>query len=174
MVFPLLGNSDHVVVSVSIDFPSNSQQDAPFHHIAHDYADWDGLCGLLRDVPWENIFKLGASATTSEFCECVQVGIDVFIPHRKYQFKFHLSTWVSAACAATIAHKNHFFRLYRKDKSSDSKVKFRRDSNCSKSVLEAAKLAYANKTKASLTSHETFGKLHIEFSTKVNLAYLLY
>ena len=29
--FPALGNSDHVVVSVSIDFSSYSQQDAPFH-----------------------------------------------------------------------------------------------------------------------------------------------
>ena len=26
MVFPILGNSDHVVVSVSIDFPSNAQR----------------------------------------------------------------------------------------------------------------------------------------------------
>ena len=33
MAFPPLRNSDHVVVSVSIDFPTNSQQDAPFHHI---------------------------------------------------------------------------------------------------------------------------------------------
>ena len=32
MAFPPLGNFDHVVVSGSIDFPSNSQQDAPFHH----------------------------------------------------------------------------------------------------------------------------------------------
>ena len=29
-----LGNSDHVVVSASIDFLSNSIWDAPFHHIA--------------------------------------------------------------------------------------------------------------------------------------------
>ena len=29
MAFSPLGNSDHVVVSVSIDFPSNSQWDAP-------------------------------------------------------------------------------------------------------------------------------------------------
>ena len=36
--FPPLGNSDHVVVSVSIDFPSYSQWDAPFHHIAYDYS----------------------------------------------------------------------------------------------------------------------------------------
>ena len=43
--FSPLGNSDHVLVSVSIDFPSNSQWDAPFHRIAYDYsrADWDGL-----------------------------------------------------------------------------------------------------------------------------------
>ena len=47
MTFPPLGNSDHVVVSVSIDFPSNSERDAPFHCIAYDYscADWDGLLG---------------------------------------------------------------------------------------------------------------------------------
>ena len=42
MAFPPLGNSDHVVVPVSIDFPSNSQRDAPFHGIAYDYSrtDW--------------------------------------------------------------------------------------------------------------------------------------
>ena len=53
MAFSPLGNSDHVVVSVSIDFPTNSQQDAPFHHIAYDYshADWDGLWDHLKDVP---------------------------------------------------------------------------------------------------------------------------
>ena len=75
MAFPPLGNSDHVVVSVSIDFPSNSQQGDPFHCIAYDYslADRDSLCDHLRDVPWEDIFKLGASATASEFCEWVQL-----------------------------------------------------------------------------------------------------
>ena len=54
---------------------------SPFHCIAYDYscADWDGLCDHLRDVPWEDIFKFGASAAASEFCECVQVRIDVYI-----------------------------------------------------------------------------------------------
>ena len=86
MAFPPLGNSDHVVVSVSIDFPTNSQRDAPFHRIAYDYscADWDCLCDHLRDVPWEDIFKLSTSAAASEFCEWVQVGIDEYIPHQKY------------------------------------------------------------------------------------------
>ena len=68
MAFPPLSNSDHVVVSGSIDFPSNSQRDAPFHRIAYDYycAGWDGLGDHLRDVPWEDIFKLSASAAASE------------------------------------------------------------------------------------------------------------
>ena len=70
MAFPPLGNSD-VVVSVSTDFPSYSRQDAPFHRIAYDYsrADWEGLRDHLRDVPWEDIFKLSASAAASEFCQ---------------------------------------------------------------------------------------------------------
>ena len=48
MYFPSLGNSDHVVVSVSIDFPLNSQWDALF---------WDSLCDYLRHVPWEDILN---------------------------------------------------------------------------------------------------------------------
>ena len=89
MAFPPLGNSDHAVVSVSTDFPINSKQDTPFHRVAYDYsrADWDGLCDHLRDVPWDDFFKLNASVATSEFCEWVQVGIDVYIPHRRYQVK---------------------------------------------------------------------------------------
>ena len=143
MAFPPMGNSDHVVVSVSIDFSSNLQRDAPFHCIAYDYscADWDGLRDHLRDVPWEDIFKLGASAAASEFCEWVQVGIDVYIPHRKYQVKPHSSPWFSVACAAAIVHRNHYFRLYQRERSSGSKVKFRQASNRCKRVFEAAKLA---------------------------------
>ena len=160
MAFPPLGNSD-VVVSVSIDFPINSKQDTPFHCVAYNYscADWDGLRDHLRDVPWEVIFKLGAPTAASEFCGWVQVGIDVYIPHHKYQVKPHSSPWFSAACtncAAAIVHGNHFFRLYQQNKSSGSKVKFRQASNRCKRVLEAAKLAYATKTKESITS-QTLG-----------------
>ena len=153
IAFPLLGNSDHVVVSVSIDFPINSKQDAPFHRMAYDYshADWDGLRDHLRDVPWEDIFKLSASAAASEFREWVQVGIDVYIPHHTYQVKPHSTPWFSAVCATTIVHRNH---LYQQNKSSESTVKFRQASNHCKWVLEAAKLAYATKTKESITSQK--------------------
>ena len=41
MAFPPLGNPDHVIVSVFVDFPSNSQQDALFHSVAYDYSHSD-------------------------------------------------------------------------------------------------------------------------------------
>ena len=156
MAFPPLGNSDHFVVSVSIEFPINSKQNTAFHRVAYDYSrnDWDGLPDHLRDVPWEDIFKLSASAAASEFYEWVQVEIDVYIPHGKYQAKPHSSPWFSAACAAAIVHRNHFFRLYQQNKSSESKVKFRQASYRCKRVLEAAKLASATKTKESITSQK--------------------
>ena len=156
MAFPLLENSDHFVASVSINFASNSQWDALFYHIAYDYsgADRDGLQDHLRDVPREDIFKLSASAAVSEFCEWVQVRIDVYIPHRKYQVKPYSSPWFSVSCTATIVHRNHFFCFHQKDKSSDSKVKFRQVRNCSKRFCEAAKLAYTNKTYESITSQK--------------------
>ena len=124
--------------------------------MAYDYscADWDGLRDHLRDVPWEDIFKLSASAAANEFCEWVQVEIGVYIPHSKYQVKPDLSPWFSAACAAAIVHRNHFFRLYQQHKSSEPKVKFRQAINHWKRVLEAAKLAYATKTKESITSQK--------------------
>ena len=51
-------------------------------------------------VPWDDIFKISASAAASEFCEWVQVRIDVYIPHCKDQVKPQSSPWFSAASAA--------------------------------------------------------------------------
>ena len=89
----VLGNWE-ILIMLLCQFPlTNSQQDAPFHCVAYNYfrPDWDCLRGHLRDFSWEDILKLGASIAASEFCERVQVEIDVYIPHRKYQFKPHSS-----------------------------------------------------------------------------------
>ena len=67
LVFVLQWISLHffiVIASVLFDFPSNSEWNRPFHRSAFDYSpvDSDGLCNYWRDVPWKNIFNLGASA----------------------------------------------------------------------------------------------------------------
>ena len=92
-----------------------------------------------------------ASAAVSEFWKWVQVGIDAYIPHLKYQVKPH---WFSAACAAAIVTKKSLFCLFQQKKSFESEVKFRQASNYCKMVLETAKLANATKTKESITSQK--------------------
>ena len=166
VAFPPLGNSDHVVVSVSIDFPSNSKRDAQFHHIGYDYShtDWDGLCDHWMEVPWEDIFNLNASAAACEFCEWFQVVIEVYISHRKYQVKPHSSPWFSAACAHRIVYRNHFFRLYKQNKTSESKRKFRQASNCCKRVPNLHMLIKQKSPSLPRNSAlRTFGELLIVF-----------
>ena len=107
----------------------------------------------MRDVLWEDIFKVGASAAASEFCEWVQAGNDVYIPHGKYLVKPDSSPSFSAACAAAIVHRNPFF-ICTKRINLLVKVKFRQASNCRKKVLETAKVAYANKTKGFIASQK--------------------
>ena len=75
-----------------------------------------------------------------------------YIPYHKYQVKAYSPSWFSPVCGATIVHINPFFGLHQQNKPSESKGKFRQASNHCKRVLEAAKLAYANKTKESITS----------------------
>ena len=52
MAFPSLGNFDHAVVSISIDFPSYPQRDSPFHRIAYDYsrANWDWVFVIISEM----------------------------------------------------------------------------------------------------------------------------
>ena len=82
-VFPPLDNSDHVLASVSIDFPSSSQCNPPFHcaALSFSYANWVDVPDHLWDVPWKDIFYLSASTAASKFCDrinlpCLRLGSD--------------------------------------------------------------------------------------------------
>ena len=54
VTFPLLGNSDHVfvVVSIVLTYLQRKIGEAPFHRTAYGYSrgDWDRLIDHLRDV----------------------------------------------------------------------------------------------------------------------------
>ena len=143
MAFPVYRNLGHVVFSVSTDFPSNSKGDAPFQLMTVLIWICMGLCDHARDVSLTDICKPSAFAT--EYCwKWFLVGIDVCIPHLKYEVKLNLSPWFSATCATAIAHRNHL--LFVPTEYSSSKVKFRQDSNCSKGMLKVPSACYVSKT----------------------------
>ena len=125
MPFPPLGNSDHVVVAVLLTL--HQTQKGMFRFITQLMTIFV-LRGMVFVIIWE-ILRLGdvpslktGASPASEFCEWVKVGIDVHIPHHNYQVKPHSSPWFSAACAAAVSHRNHFFRLYQQNKPPESKA----------------------------------------------------
>ena len=115
----------------------------------------------MTDVPWEDIFKLFLLLLVSSVTE-FRLELMYYIPHRIHQVKLHSSPWFSAAWAAAIVYRNHFFCLCQKNKSSESKVKFRQ-------AIEQKSLSLLRNLALG-----TFGKLLIVFSTKVNVLYFLF
>ena len=168
MGFPPLGNSDHVV-SVSINFSINLKQSAALHHIAYDYscADLDGLHDHLGDVWWEQIFEFSASAATSEFCEWVQVEINVYILHCKNQVKPHSFPWFSAACSLPWFIEITFLNC-------TSRIILLNLKQSSDRLVIIAKGLWKLPNLHILLKQKDFGKFLIVFSTKINLPYLLY
>ena len=154
MAFPPSGNSDHTVVSVSIDFPANSKQDAPFHRIAYDCsrADWDGLRDHLRDILWDDILKLSASAAASEFCEwfgmeCMYITVIVSIrSNLAHLHGFQLLVLLPWFVEITFFVNTNRINLLN--------LKFKQANNRCKRVFEAAKLTYATKTNQSINSQQ--------------------
>ena len=108
MAFLPLVNSD-IIVSVSIDLSIILITTGCLVSL---HCLWLFLCWLRCSM--KDIFKLGSFTAASDFCEWVQLAIDVYISHGKYQVKPHTSPWFSATCAAAIVHRNHFFCLYKK------------------------------------------------------------
>ena len=123
MAFPPLGNSDHTVASVSIDFPINSKWDALFHRISYDYsrADWDGLRNHLRYIQGRISLNSMLLLLLLNFVSGFRLEL-IYISLRSSHTHLHD---FSAACAAAIVHRNHFFRLYQQNRSFESKIKFR-------------------------------------------------
>ena len=83
---PPLKNSDHMVVSVDVKFVVKFTNEHPYHHTVYSYSkvDWDVLRDHLRDVSWLVIFKY-ITYGAKEITELVKIGIDCYIPHRKFQ-----------------------------------------------------------------------------------------
>ena len=78
--------SDHLVISVDIDFMVKSTNEQPYHRNVYSFnnADWDGFHDYLRDVSWLDIFQHNVNKAGEEISDWIQIGIDCLIPYRKY------------------------------------------------------------------------------------------
>ena len=156
---PPLGNSDHVLLQLSLKYPSLQNQDSPFHRTTYDYngADWDSFRAFIRDIPLSDGFcSLPASTCAAELAEWIQIGIDEYIPHRRYQLKPHSAPWYSSDCAAAIADRNRHFHRYRRNECPDTLRAFSISRNKCKKVFNKAKKRYQKSVK-SRVAEQNFG-----------------
>ena len=151
-----LGNSDHCIVWLDIALCSKSAQESPFHRTLFSYekGDWDSFRDFIRDAPWNEVFSLNGDECAAEFASWIQAGIESFVPSRKFQMKPHSSPWFSPACSAALAHRNHFFHIYQREKSMESKQDFKAARNKCKRVIETAKSEYIQRTHDRLGSQK--------------------
>ena len=107
MSFPPLEHSGRMLLS---QFPLTSNKLKTECSVS-SHSLWLFSCWVGRSS-WslEDILKLSASAAAIEFCEWLQVRIDVYIPHRKYQVKLHSYPWFSASrlCCCHSSEKSLF------------------------------------------------------------------
>ena len=77
---------------------NNSKENSTFHSRTYNYshADFNSLCGHLRDASYEDISELGASAGGTDFVSWSKLEL-MYISLIINQFKPHVALSFSAA-----------------------------------------------------------------------------
>ena len=107
-------------------------------------------------MPWLDIVKYDATYAAKEITEWVVIGIDCYIPHRKFQLKPHSSPWFTHSCAAAIAIRSHYFHQYHPNANPnatpENKKLFCDSRNRCKRDLKEARSNYVETTRRSIAS----------------------
>ena len=121
----------------------------PFHRTIYRYADadWDSFRTFIADSPRHHIFKRHPTKVTSLITDRISEGMNLFIPHKKYQQKPGSQPWFTPGCAAAIAHRNHYFHLYNSNRDKETKAAYRQSSNRCSRILKDAKESYKSSIK---------------------------
>ena len=99
-----------------------------------------------------------ADECAAEITSWIHSGINAFIPSKRFQVKPHSSPWFTPACAAAIAHRNHYFHIFHRDNSNENKHNYTDARNNCRRVLREAKNRYADLTKERITSQKLGSK----------------
>ena len=92
-----------------------------------------------------------ATYAAKEITEWVEIGIDCYIPLRKFQLTPHSSPWFTP-CVVPVAHYNHYFHRYHRNATTENKKLFCDFRNHCKKVLKDARSNYAEATRCSVAS----------------------
>ena len=155
-----LGSSDHSVISVRVDIQCKESSDVPYHRTIYRYskADWDGFRNFIADAPLEALFQGNPSEMATSITEWIQTGIDIFIPHKKYQQKPNSQPWFTPECAAAICQRNHFFHKYQRNRTAENLQAFKASRRECRESLRQAKNRYSKQARDSIARQKLGSK----------------
>lgn len=116
--------SDQPLASIEIPFQSSIKQEQPIHQTSFCYvhADWRSLHDFLCDGP-----SIAIIYQPNDSSPCIKSDMELTSP------------FFTSACSVAIAHRNHYFYLYKHDKTasnSHSKIETQKK-QCSPSACPA-------------------------------------
>ncbi|KAL7641293.1 UNVERIFIED_CONTAM: hypothetical protein RMT77_008431 [Armadillidium vulgare] len=147
-LFPPLGSSDHLLISVSCPVSSSLPQERPppsarrrFWHFGA--TNWSDLRSYFSDFPWNDYcFRgRGPSECAERITEVILSGMEAYIPYSFPSTKPN-KPWFNSACSRAIRRRDAAFRNYRRLQTPESHATYISSRNRAKSILRDTKNSF--------------------------------
>ncbi|KAL7634069.1 UNVERIFIED_CONTAM: hypothetical protein RMT77_015397 [Armadillidium vulgare] len=172
-LFPPLGSSDHLLISVSCPVSSSLPQERPppsarrrFWHFGA--TNWSDLRLYFSDFPWNDYcFRgRGLSECTERITEVILSGMEAYIPYSFPSTKPN-KPWFNSACSRAIRRRDAAFRDYRRLQTPETHATYISSRNRAKSILRNTKNFFLH-LKCNKLSGSTSSRPFWHFAKNVN------
>ena len=147
-LFPPLGSSDHLLISVSCPVSSSLPQERPApsarRRLWHfGVTNWSDLRLYFSDFPWNDYcFRgRGPSECAKRITEVILSGMEAYIPYSFPSTKPN-KPWFNSACSRAIRHRDAAFRDYRRLQTPETHATYISSRNRAKSILRNTKNSF--------------------------------
>ncbi|KAL7643214.1 UNVERIFIED_CONTAM: hypothetical protein RMT77_006505 [Armadillidium vulgare] len=172
-LFPPLGSSDHLLISVSSSISSSLPQERPLSterkRLWHfGAASWSDLRSYFFDLPWNDYcFRgKGPSECAERITEVILSGMEAYIPYSFPSTKPN-KPWFNSACSRAIRHRDAAFRDYRRLQTSETHATYISSRNRTKSILRNTKNSFLRR-KCNNLSGSSSSRSFWHFAKNVN------
>ncbi|KAL7632739.1 UNVERIFIED_CONTAM: hypothetical protein RMT77_016940 [Armadillidium vulgare] len=172
-LFPPLGSSDHLLISVSCPVSSSLPQERPspsarrrFWHFGA--TNWSDLRLYFSDFPWNDYcFRgRGPSECAERITEVILSGMVAYIPYSFPSTKPN-KPWFNSACSHAIRRRDAAFRDYRRLQTPETHATYISSRNHAKSILRNTKNSFL-RLKCNNLSGSTSSRPFWHFAKNVN------
>lgn len=143
-----LGNSDHVLISVSCPLTAEKLVQPKNRRVVWHYnkAKWDELREFYAEYPWHaTCFNIeDVSQCAEAVTEVILLGMELYIPHNTKKPP-SAKPWFNKDCKRACVNKNKAFREWCSNPTDEKRAAYILDRNNCNLTIQAAKQAFNNR-----------------------------